>query len=133
VIFVDTSYWIALRNRRDTHHEEAERLARANTAAGLITTNHVCGETWTYLRRKAGFAAATGFLTAVRSSSLVAIRFVAEDVERLAWSWLQQHDEKGYSFVDATSFVTMQRLRLRQVLAFDGDFAAAGYQELRAI
>ena len=36
----------------------------------------------------------------------------------------------SYSFVDATSFEVMRRLRMREALAFDGDFAAAGFVEL---
>jgi uncharacterized protein len=35
------------------------------------------------------------------------------------------------SFVDATSFVLMRSLRIREALAFDGAFAAAGFVELR--
>jgi predicted nucleic acid-binding protein len=34
--------------------------------------------------------------------------------------------------VDATSFATMRSLRIDVALAFDGDFAAAGFRELRA-
>lgn len=37
----------------------------------------------------------------------------------------------AYSFVDACSFAVMRRLRLREVVAFDGDFSAAGFVELR--
>ena len=25
MIFVDTSFWVAMRNRRDSHHEQAQR------------------------------------------------------------------------------------------------------------
>ena len=39
---------------------------------------------------------------------------------------LRRHDEREYSFVDATSFVLMRLLRIRAALAFDGDFSAAG-------
>jgi predicted nucleic acid-binding protein len=42
-----------------------------------------------------------------------------------------RHDEREYSFVDATSFAVMRALRLRNALAFDGDFTAAGFVELR--
>jgi predicted nucleic acid-binding protein len=35
------------------------------------------------------------------------------------------------SFVDATSFVVMRSLEIREALAFDGDFTAAGFVELR--
>jgi predicted nucleic acid-binding protein len=43
-----------------------------------------------------------------------------------------RHDEREYSFVDATSFAVMRSLRIREALAFDGDFAAAAFVELRA-
>jgi predicted nucleic acid-binding protein len=33
-------------------------------------------------------------------------------------------------FVDAISFVLAKALRVREVLAFDGDFSAAGFVEL---
>jgi predicted nucleic acid-binding protein len=42
------------------------------------------------------------------------------------------HNERPYSFVDATSFALMRRKRVPEALAFDGDFAAAGFNELRA-
>ncbi len=42
-----------------------------------------------------------------------------------------RHDERAYSFVDATSFATMRRLRLSEALAFDEDFSAAGFIEVR--
>jgi len=36
VIFVDTSFWVALRNRRDPHHHEAFAFDGAFSAAGFI-------------------------------------------------------------------------------------------------
>lgn len=62
MIFVDTSFWIALRNRRDPHHAEARALFERRADAGLVTSNQVRGETWTYLRRRAGHPSAAGFV-----------------------------------------------------------------------
>lgn len=45
---------------------------------------------------------------------------------------LERHDERAYSFVDATSFAVMRRRGLLEALAFDGDFSAAGFVEIRA-
>lgn len=58
--------------------------------------------------------------------------FVDDDLEREALRWLRRREEREYSFVDATSFAVMRSLRLREALAFDGDFTAAGFVELRA-
>jgi predicted nucleic acid-binding protein len=57
---------------------------------------------------------------------------VSEAAEQRALTWLRQHDEREYSFVDATSFAVMRALRIREALAFDGDFSAAGFIELRS-
>jgi uncharacterized protein len=57
---------------------------------------------------------------------------VEPDLEERALRWLHRHDEREYSLVDATSFVLMRSLKIRQALAFDGDYAAAGFVELRA-
>ena len=55
---------------------------------------------------------------------------VGEDIDRRALRWLRQHDEREYSWVNATSFAVMRDKRIRSALAFDGDFAAAGFIEL---
>jgi predicted nucleic acid-binding protein len=131
VIFVDTSFWVAVRNRRDTHHVEAETLLRGLADQQLVTSNHVRGETWTYLRRKAGHRSAVSFLDVLERSERVEVVHTAPDVERRALTWLRRRDDREYSFVDATSFQLMRSLKVRDALAFDGDFTAAGFRELR--
>ena len=128
--FVDTSFWVALQLARDEHHAAARELWQS-ARAPLLTTNHVVGETWTFLCRRAGHTAAWRFVDAVTRSPRLAIEHVSEAVESEAWDWLQRHDERPYSFVDATSFASMRRRRLTEALAFDGDFRAAGFVELR--
>jgi predicted nucleic acid-binding protein len=130
VRFVDTSFWVALQFARDDHHVIARDLWQS-VRGTLLTTNHVVGETWTFLRRRAGHAAAWRFVDAATRSPRLAVEHLSETVEREALDWLQRHDERPYSFVDATSFATMRRRRLTEALAFDGDFGAAGFVELR--
>jgi predicted nucleic acid-binding protein len=115
VIFVDTSFWVALQNVRDNHHAQAVSLGRRYQGETLVTTNHVRGETWTFLRRRAGHAEAVRFLDATARSPRVRIVRVDADHEREAEEWLRRHDEREYSFVDATSFSVMRRRRLRRV------------------
>jgi predicted nucleic acid-binding protein len=91
----------------------------------------VRGETWTFLRRRAGHASAVQFLDALERSPRVSVIYVEAATERRALRWLRQHDEREYSFADATSFAIMRTMRIRSALAFDGDFSAAGFTELR--
>jgi predicted nucleic acid-binding protein len=131
VRFVDTSFWIALLSANDHRHREARRLAE-NGAGPLLTTNHVAGETWTFVRRRHGQASAVACLRALRDVPTLTIVHVDEATEQDAWRWLERRDEREYSFVDATSFAVMRRRRMREALAFGGDFSAAGFVELRS-
>jgi uncharacterized protein len=131
VIFVDSSFWIGLSDESDDRHPLALGVLHGHSATPLLTTNHVVGETWTFLRRRHSHLVASRFFDRASRTRRLEIAFVAEDVERRAWTWLGQHDERAYSFVDATSFALMERLRIRDAFAFDGDFSAAGFVELR--
>jgi predicted nucleic acid-binding protein len=132
VIFVDTSFWVGLVLPKDGRHAESGRLLQRLGEGTLVTSNHVRGETWTLLRRRAGHRVGVAFLQHIESTPRLRVEFADRDVEAEALLWLRRHDERAYSFVDATSFALMRRLRIREALAFDGDFAAAGFVELRA-
>ena len=99
----------------------------------MLTTNLIVGETWTFLRRKDGHPTALAFLDRVHllgEQARLTVHRVTAEQEDKAWGWLRKHDERTYSFVDATSFQVMRDRRLREALAFDQDFAAAGFLEL---
>jgi predicted nucleic acid-binding protein len=135
VKFADTSWWVAWSLAGDRNHAAAVAvLDRLGPAEQVLTTNHVLEETWTFLSRKAGHRAAFGCLdraVSLQGLDRLVVHRVDEGQEDAAWAWLRRHDERAYSFVDATSFTVMRQRRLREALAFDQDFAAAGFVELR--
>lgn len=128
--FVDTSFWVALHQARDAHFPEA-RVLWYDHDQTLITSTLALGETWTFLRRRAGHHIARTFIDLAEQSPRLTIHRVDEATEREAWAWLRRHDERVYSFVDATSFAVMRRVRVFEAFAFDGDFSAAGFIEVR--
>jgi predicted nucleic acid-binding protein len=132
LIFIDTSFWVALRNVRDHRHGEAASLFRSVSEMHLVTSNHVRGETWTFLRARIGHRSAVACLVAMEGSPRLEVVHVPESMEDVAIAWLRHHDERRYSFVDATSFALMRSMKIKDALAFDGDFSAAGFRELRA-
>ena len=90
------------------------------------------GEAWTTLRRKLWHGRAVDFLDTVEGPDRhVQVTHIPDELEDEALRWLRQHDEREYSFVDATSFAYMRAKGIGEALAFDGDFAAAGFTELR--
>ena len=132
MLFVDTSFLAAYALGRDARHTDANRLADVHLARPLITTNLILGEVWTLLRNRLGHRQTVEFLDRVHALPSLRLDRVSGAVEAESWEWLRRRDERPYSFVDATSFALMRKLRITEALAFDGDFAAAGFVELRA-
>lgn len=117
---------------RDPHHAVALELLKRVGERRIVATNHIRGETWTWLRYRRWHAKAVEFIDSVGGEGQrVQIAWVSEKLEDDALRWLRRHDEREYSFVDATSFAYMRAKGIEEALAFDGDFAAAGFIELR--
>lgn len=133
--FADTSWWVAWSLPGDARHNDAlAMLTKVGPLEQVLVTNLIVGETWTFLRRKASHGTAVSFLDRVallQSANKLTVETVNADHETRAWSWLRRHDERVYSFVDASSFEVMRERRLREALAFDNDFAAAGFIEVQ--
>lgn len=132
MIFADTSFLVAGLIAEDDHHEAAVQLTRQVAGRRIVTTNHVRGEAWTWVRRKSWHGKAAEMLDNFEPpDSYVQVEWVSEELEAEALAWLRRHDEREYSFVDAISFAYMRAKGIEEALAFDGDFAAAGFTELR--
>jgi uncharacterized protein len=136
VKFADTGWWVAWALPGDArHHDSLNMLGALGRSEQVLTSNLIVGETWTFLQRKDSHRTAVAFLdrvaTLVNDDRLV-VHQVTADQQAAAWEWLRKHDERVYSYVDATSFRVMRDRRLREALAFDQDFAAAGFVEVQA-
>ncbi|BBZ13588.1 type II toxin-antitoxin system VapC family toxin [Mycobacterium branderi] len=133
--FADTSWWVAWALPGNARHASAlTMLAALGRSEQILTTNLIAGETWTFLRRKDSHRTALAFLDrldTLQSAERLVVHRVTEEQDAAAWEWLRKHDERVYSYVDATSFRVMRDRRLREALAFDQDFAAAGFVEVQ--
>ena len=128
-LFVDSSAWIALRSQRDQHHADADRLFRDAIARRipLLTTNLVIAETHRLTLFRAGTQPARRFLELVDESPSVAIHFPTATEHSAARSWLDRLGARPVTYTDAVSFAIMQAVGCAHALAFDQDFAAAGF------
>ena len=131
-VFVDTSALIAVFFEKDQRHEES-KVILANLRAArrrLVTTTDVFDETVTALRRWAGDERAVTAGEMLRTSALVDIVGLDDDLREAGWQLFRKHRLPGLSLTDCTSFATMQLLRVRQAFTFDDDFRKAGFSTL---
>lgn len=121
-LLVDTSGFYAVADRSDAHHEEARAVFEARGAAGdLVTTDYVVVETWMLLRARLSRSAAMRYWDGVMTGAVTVLGVTADEfaeAHRIGGSWSDQE----FSLVDLTSFATMERRGIGEVLAFDDHF-----------
>ncbi|MGH7266358.1 MAG: type II toxin-antitoxin system VapC family toxin, partial [Candidatus Rokuibacteriota bacterium] len=129
-LFVDSGAWIALQNRRDQHHAEADRLFREAVQAGirLVTTNLVLAEVHRLTLFRVGIEAASRALDRIDASPSVTVHFAAAEDHAAARRWLERLAPRPVTYADAVSFAVIETTGCTHVLGFDSDFEAAGFQ-----
>lgn len=129
-VLVDTSAIAATLNKKDDHHEEARRTLQAARERddSLFLTNFLVAETYGLLNVRLGSHHARAWL---QENTMPVERITPEDEER-AEAILLDHDDKTYSYVDATSFAIMERRGVEVAFEFDEDFRQFGWRSLAA-
>ena len=128
-VFVDTGAWLAVTLLDDARHDEAARVFKELLADGarLVTTNHVVGETYTFLARVRDPRLACAFVDRLKGGFALDCVHAGEEAEARAFEWLRKYDDQRFSFVDVVSFAVMTELGIERVLAFDRHFVSAGF------
>ncbi len=124
-IFVDTSAFYALLDQTDQWHERADAGFRALGASPrpLYTSNLVVAETYGLIQRSLGAPVATRWLASLDINFV----FPTEEDHRAALQLLSQHQGLGFSYVDASSFVIMEKTDIGTAFAFDDHFRQYGW------
>ena len=133
-LFVDTSAWYPLANRRHPDHQAfADSLhARVRQGVRIVTTNLVVAEAHALLLRRVGRSAALAFLQLVRQSPNH-IEYITPEREAAAiGNWIERLSDQPFSLADAASFVVMTELGIQEALTLDHHFMVAGFVTLPA-
>ncbi len=129
-VFVDTGAWIALAERSDVHHLQAnaiaDELGKENSL--LITSDYVLDEALTWFRYNVGHKVATKFAAQVLSSNVIEVLFIDETIFNKTIELFKKYDDQKFSFTDCSSFVLMRSHRIRQAFTFDAHFLTAGFE-----
>jgi len=133
-LFIDTSGWASLFDRKQEYHHEAVQLLMTalSDEVGLVTTNAVLIELTALLTSplKISRRQQIQLLADLRGRTNLRIVFVDPQMEILAWNLWQSRPDKTWPMVDCTSFVVMHDLKLSQSLTTDHHFEQAGFVRL---
>jgi predicted nucleic acid-binding protein len=127
---MDTSATFAFVDARDVHHEPI-RAAFRDLHAGrheVFLTNFVLAESHALIGSRRSWEAARKWLV---GHGRPVVRVLAED-EAAALDIIVSHQDKSYSYVDATSFAVMDRLGVKTALTLDRHFRQYGFETLPA-
>jgi predicted nucleic acid-binding protein len=131
-VFVDTSGWYALIDRRDAGHEamtrEVQRLI--HDGARLVSTDYVLDESYTLAKVRAGSAAALRLLDLLDGTAALDVDWVGPERFDRAKALFRKYRDQAFSFTDCTSFAVMRERRLSEVLTTDAHFRVMGFHLL---
>ncbi|MBI2326685.1 PIN domain-containing protein [Candidatus Curtissbacteria bacterium] len=134
-VFIDTSAFAAIYNRKDQYHEAAQKklavLDRGDHL--LVTSNYIVNETLTLLLAREGFEPAFKFGKRVfEGRPDFHIRSLDWQDDISAWQIFKKYNrDKKWSFVDCTSYALMKDMEIKTVFTFDNrDFRQMGFKIL---
>ncbi|MCZ7674302.1 MAG: PIN domain-containing protein [Chloroflexi bacterium] len=128
-LFIDTSYVIALVNKRDKYHAQALRLVAQYTDQPFLTTNAVLMEVGNALARHFKPAAVT-IIEQFMSSPDVTLVHITPEHFNSAFQLYRQYQDKQWGMVDCLSFVVMRTYQADTALTPDQYFVQAGFSIL---
>jgi predicted nucleic acid-binding protein len=125
---VDTSAVYALIDRDDTYHRKAVSLLRSLSRRGLnpLLTNFIVAESHALLLSRLGAEVARDWLL----RQIWPVERVTPQDEGKGREIIQKYIDKTFSYTDATSFAVMERLGIKEALAFDPHFRQYGLKLL---
>lgn len=126
--FADTWFFIALLDRRDSHHQRAVRIfSRIPSARLLVTHDAILTELLAYFSEEgepARDAAVDHVRRMLRQSQVVPAN---RELFLVGLDRYAERRDKQYSLVDCMSMVLMEQRDIRHVLTNDHHFTQAGF------
>lgn len=125
--FADAWFFIALFDRRDSHHRVALRLAGAVAPTNLVTHDAVFAEVLAYFSDEGAQVRQSAVDSVRRSMRVSEVLPAGRDLFIAALDRYAARPDKEYSLTDCMSMVVMEERGIRHVLTNDHHFAQAGF------
>ncbi len=127
-VFLDTSGLVAVANRRDRRHGEAEDAWKGFLREGrqLVTSNIVLIELGDGLSRLKQRSIALGIRDLLlRNAEIVELTL---DIEHAAWKLFSERSDKEWGLTDCISMTVMSQMNIIEIFTLDHHFHQAGFQ-----
>jgi predicted nucleic acid-binding protein len=129
-VFMDTSFWILLRDNREPGHSRVVEVARQliTGRVQLVVTEMVLAETHAYFCRST--PRSLQILDDFENNQAIHCEPWGPIDQRTAFQLLRTHRDKAWSYCDALSFAVMRRLGIRRAASADQHFRQIGEFEV---
>ena len=130
-VFVDTSAFLSILDRDDTHHEQASAiwlklLDQENTM--LYCTNYVLLESTALIQRRLGLSVLKSFQA--NAVPVLTVKWVDQTLHEAGMIAVLAANRRQLSLVDCVSFATMRELGIEHYFAFDQHFDEQGFTKI---
>lgn len=132
VIFVDTSYILALVNKADKYHILAKEVS-TQIQPPFLTTEAVLIEVGNALAKPSMRLLGIQTLQRLRQDTNLEVVSVTHDLFERAIRLYQSRMDKEWGLTDCISFVVMQEHHLQMALTADHHFEQAGFVRLMQV
>jgi uncharacterized protein len=130
-VFADTSFYIALLNQRDEHHQQARQFAD-EYPGDFVTSAWIVTELADYLCNTANRNLFLSIYGDLRADARVTIVPFSTDLFDRGIELYAARPDKDWSLTDCVSFLIMRQLQLHEAAAADHHFVQAGFAALLA-
>lgn len=128
-LFADTSFYVALVNARDVHHDRALDFLRAPSGK-VITTDYVIVEVGNFLRRPPDRPYFLSLLKDLAEDENTTVIEASRNLKDRGIEVYRQCFDKSWSLTDCISFVIMRDYGMAEALTADRHFEQAGFVTL---
>jgi predicted nucleic acid-binding protein len=129
VYFADTSFWVALVDRRDAYHVQATEWSH-KISGRIVTTQAVLLETANTFSRSDWRDKVIALVDHVMARDDIEVVPFSSSLWDHGWKLFRTRSDKAWSLTDCMSIELMQERGLTEALAADSHFCQAGFRAL---
>lgn len=120
-VLIDSNYFIALFNTKDSSHKKAVELSQklSKDKVQVYITNFITLEVLTVLSQKVGRQASINVGNMLQETKTIDKIHITRELNKNTWHIFQSISNKNMSFVNCSNLASMQYMGIKQLLTFD--------------